>query len=158
MRVVIGLGANLGDRLETLREAVRRMAALSGTILARSRLYETAPIGPDQPDYLNASVLLDTALAPLALLDELRRIEASLGRDRARELRWGPRTLDLDVLWIAETCVDLERLTVPHPRLHERAFAVLPLLDVVPSARDPRTGATYVVPEGQDVRALDEPL
>lgn len=132
--------------------------AMSGSIVARSRLYETAPIGPDQPDYLNAAVLLDTALSPLELLDDLRGIEASLGRDRAREGRWGPRTLDLDMLWIADTCVEEERLTVPHPRLHERAFAVMPLLDVAPAARDPRTGVIYAAPDGQDVRVMAEAL
>lgn len=151
MLVVIGLGTNLGDRLATMHEAVRRIASLGG-VIARSHVYETAPIGPEQPDFLNAAVLVEWRGSAVDLLDELRRIEAALGRDREKELRWGPRTMDLDVLWIEGLVVDEPRLSVPHPRVHERAFALLPLLDVAPEATDPRTNERYTVPEGQTVR------
>ena len=134
MRVVVGLGSNVGERLVTLRSAVDAIASIAD-VLARSFVYETAPIGGvDQPDFLNAAVALDYAGAPLALLDALQAIEASHGRDRAKEQRWGPRTLDLDVLWIDGLTVSEPRLVVPHPRLLERAFALLPLHDVAPKA------------------------
>ena len=157
MRVVIGLGANLGERLTTLRGAVARVAE-HGDVRRRSHIYETAPIGPEQPDFLNAAISVECTMPPLDLLDALRSIEASFGRDRAKELRWGPRPLDLDVLWIEGRVVNEERLVVPHPRLHERAFAVQPLLDVEPEALDPRTGGVYVVPSSQDLRRLDVTL
>jgi len=140
---VVGLGANLGDRLEALREAASRIDALSGVaVVARSAVYETAPVGgPAQGDFLNAAVAAHFERAPEQLLDGLQRIEADLGR--TREVRWGPRTLDLDVLWIEGLALDTARLVVPHPRLAERAFALLPLLDVAPDACDPRTGVRY---------------
>jgi 2-amino-4-hydroxy-6-hydroxymethyldihydropteridine diphosphokinase len=162
LRAAVGLGANLGDRLATLRGAARALGALAvdGRLLASSRVYETAPIGgPEQPAFLNAAVLLDYDGAPLALLEALLAIEARFGRER-RE-RWGPRTLDLDVLWIEGLAVNDPRLVVPHPRLSARAFAVLPLLDVAPGARDPASGAAYVVPRdgaNADVRDTGERL
>lgn len=133
MRIVIGIGANLGDRIGTMREAVQRIAA-HATIEAVSRVYETDPVGgPTQPAFLNAAVAIAWRGEPLALLDVLQGIERDLGR--TREVRWGPRTVDLDVLWIdGQTQVDHPRLVVPHPRLHERAFALRPLLDVAPDA------------------------
>jgi 2-amino-4-hydroxy-6-hydroxymethyldihydropteridine diphosphokinase len=149
LRAVVGLGANLGDRLATLREAARAVGALAvdGRALASSRVYETAPVGgPEQPAFLNAAVLIDYGGAPVALLDALLAIEARFGRVRGE--RWGPRTLDLDVLWIDGLAVNDPRLVVPHPRLAERAFAVRPLLDVAPGARDPVSGAAYAVPRG----------
>jgi 2-amino-4-hydroxy-6-hydroxymethyldihydropteridine diphosphokinase len=100
--------------------------------------------GPPQPEYLNAAVLLAFDGAPLELLDALLAIEARLGRVRAE--RWGPRTIDLDLLWIDGVAVEDARLEVPHPRLRERAFALVPLLEVAPEARDPRTGVRYVAP------------
>src|SRR5262245_41640302 len=127
MRVAIGLGANLGDRLGTLREAAARLAR-SATILARSRVWETAPVGgPPQPDYLNAALLLDWDGTPIDLLDRLMKIEADLGR--VRDVLNGPRTIDLDVLWIENVSVDERRLVVPHPRLRLRAFALAPMLE-----------------------------
>ncbi|MBX3232870.1 MAG: 2-amino-4-hydroxy-6-hydroxymethyldihydropteridine diphosphokinase [Labilithrix sp.] len=135
-RAVIGLGANLGDRLATMRAAVARIDAIA-PVVARSRVYETAPVGgPPQPDYLNAAVLVEWGGEPIALLDALLAIEHELGRVRAE--RNGPRTIDLDVLWMQNAnivrAVNEPRLVVPHPRLHERAFALLPFLDVVPGA------------------------
>jgi 2-amino-4-hydroxy-6-hydroxymethyldihydropteridine diphosphokinase len=146
LRTVIGIGANLGDRLATMQSAVRAMTGI-GRLDAASRVYASTPVGgPRQPDFLNAAVLLRYAGEPLALLDALLAIEAGLGR--VRRERWGPRTVDLDVLWIEGLAVDHPRLVVPHPRLRERAFAVAPMLDLVPTARDPRTGESYVVPAG----------
>lgn len=156
MRAAIGIGANLGDRLATMREASERLARVT-TVLARSRVLETAPVGgPPQDAFLNAAVLVDYTGSPLALLDELLRIERELGR--TRDVRWGPRTIDLDLLWAGDLVVDDPRLVVPHPRLAERAFALVPLLDVVPDARDPRTGQPYLaslVPLDQGIRATD---
>lgn len=136
---VVGLGSNLGERRELLAGAVAGCARL-GELAGVSWLYETDPIGPPQPVYLNAALRLRTELAPEALLDALLELERAAGR-RRRE-RWGPRTLDLDVLWIAGCAVRSPRLTVPHPRLAERAFALLPLLDVAPDARAP-DGSDY---------------
>ncbi len=137
---VIGLGANLGDRLGSVRAAIRGLETL-GRLLATSGLYETDPLGPPQPDYLNAAVLLESQLSPRLLLAGLLAIEREQGRER-RE-RWGPRTLDLDLLYSPGLLLDESGLTVPHPALTERAFALLPLIDVAPEAIDPRTGSTY---------------
>jgi 2-amino-4-hydroxy-6-hydroxymethyldihydropteridine diphosphokinase len=131
--VVVGLGSNLGDRLQHLRDACARIAE-TYEVIARSAVYETAPIGPAQPDYLNAAIRLRTDGTLEELLTTLLAIEASHGRVRTKENRWGPRTLDLDILWARGVTYESPRLTVPHPRLHERAFALLPLYDVAPDA------------------------
>lgn len=148
----------MGDRLATLREAARRVGELA-PIVARSHVWETKPVGgPAQPDYLNAALALEWIGAPMALLDALLGIEADLGR--VRSVPNAPRTIDLDVLWMRDRTVEEPRLLVPHPRLHERAFALAPMLEIVPRAADPRTGAIYVVPsdEADDpgVRRRDE--
>jgi 2-amino-4-hydroxy-6-hydroxymethyldihydropteridine diphosphokinase len=133
VRYFIGLGANMGDRLTNLREAVRRLEAL-GTVLARSRVFASSAVGgPPQPPYLNAAVLLDCALEPLALLQKTQEIEDALGRNRAGEVRWGPRTLDVDILLAGargELVVDEPLLRLPHPRMKERGFALAPLVDL----------------------------
>jgi len=139
---VIGLGGNLGDRLGHLRTAVKRLREL-GEVLGLSRVYETDPIGPAQPDYLNAAVLLRCALAPEQLLRKLHVIEAEQGRERFE--RWGPRTIDLDILWAKDLVHDTNVLTVPHALLAERDFAKAPLLDLVPDAKDPTTGTAYAL-------------
>lgn len=140
---VVALGSNLGDRHEHLRSAVRAIALLPGTRVERvSELRETAPVGgPPQGTYLNGALLLTTPLPPLALLDALLAIERDHGRER-RELN-GPRTLDLDLLWSPGLTLDEPRLTLPHPRLHERRFALEPLVELCPDARSPRDGALY---------------
>jgi len=140
MRAVVGLGANLGDRIAQLRAAAARVAEL-GALVARSNVYETDPVGPPQPRYLNAAVAIETSLAPDELMKKLLAIEASMGRVRAEKN--GPRTIDLDVLWIEGVARASDVLVVPHPRLTERAFALGPLLDVAPDARDPRTDRAY---------------
>ena len=137
MRAVIGVGSNVGDRIGRLRAAVARLPQ----VLACSPVYETAPVGPPQPDYLNAAVLVEMRQSPLELFESMLTIEVALGRIR-RE-RWGPRTIDLDLLFIEGQLVRDPRLVVPHPHMHERAFALLPLLDLLPDARDPLSGAPY---------------
>ena len=144
----MGLGSNLGDRVGYLRGAIAQLQ-LRAQITGISALYETDPIGPEQPDYLNAAVRLTTKLGPLALLDLQLDIERAAGRERLE--RWGPRTLDFDLLLIAGRSVDQRRLIVPHRELTRRAFALLPLLDVMPEARDPLTG----VPYREHAQALD---
>lgn len=130
---VIALGANLGDRLGTLAAAVRAVASITGLRIVRvSPLVETDPIGPEQPDYLNAVLLARTRLAPATLLRELHRIEAEFGR--VRETRWGARTLDLDLIQVADVASDSAALTLPHPRAHERAFVLQPWLLADPGA------------------------
>lgn len=155
LRVVIGLGSNLGDRLATLREAVRAVDAIAGLrVEARSRIYETDAVGGvEQPAFLNAAICVDCTIAPRALLAALLAIEASLGRERSAEtVRWGPRRIDLDVLWIDGRWVDEPGLTVPHPRVTERAFAMVPMLEVAPGAVDPQTKKLYVPPVDDGVR------
>lgn len=137
-RAAIALGSNLGDRLHILREAVASFTEL-GELAGVSALYETAPVGgPEQEDYLNAVVVLDTDLVPEDLLTRLHRIEADAGRERLE--RWGPRTLDLDLITMVDAggvpvVRDGDRLSLPHPRAHERRFVLEPLVDVWPDAR-----------------------
>ncbi len=133
----VGLGANLGDRHHSFDSALELMP---GVVEAQSPRYETVPIGPPQPSFLNAAVRLRTALAPLQLLEALLAIERTLGRDRAQETRWGPRTLDLDLLLYGGRRLRSARLTVPHPRMHGRAFVLRPLADVAPEAVIPGRG------------------
>jgi 2-amino-4-hydroxy-6-hydroxymethyldihydropteridine diphosphokinase len=154
LRAVVGFGANLGDRLATMRAALRALEGVA-RVEETSRVYVTAPVGPPQPEYLNAAARVAFDGDAEQLLDALLAIEASLGR--VRDARFGPRTIDLDVLWAEGVAIDTSRLVVPHPRLHERAFALAPLLEVAPGARDPRTGAPYVVPAGE-VRVTDDVL
>ena len=137
-RAYVGLGSNLGDSLGVLRGATARLAGL-GAVLAVSPVYETDPVGyEDQPAFLNAVVLLDTTLEPEALLDGLLAIEAEFHRERT--VRWGPRTLDLDLLWYEGVTRTDQRLTLPHPRAHERAFVLRPLADLEPEL--PLAGST----------------
>lgn len=138
---MIGLGANLGDRRATLGSAVQALASL-GRVQAVSHLYETEPVGPPQPSYFNAAVLLESVLTPNQLLSELLGIERAHGRER-RE-RWGPRTLDLDLLHSPELVLNEPDLTLPHPELSKRSFALVPLLDVFPTAIEAKSGTAYV--------------
>ncbi|HEY9253731.1 MAG TPA: 2-amino-4-hydroxy-6-hydroxymethyldihydropteridine diphosphokinase [Stenotrophomonas sp.] len=138
----IGLGANLGDAEATVRAALVALAALPETrLLAGSRLYRTPAWGRlDQPAFINAAAALETGLAPEALLEQLLALERSHGRERLDGERWGPRTLDLDVLLYGDAVIDSPRLRVPHPHLHERAFALLPLAEIAPQALIPGHG------------------
>jgi 2-amino-4-hydroxy-6-hydroxymethyldihydropteridine diphosphokinase len=159
-RVIIGLGSNLGDRAWALRAAVQALRADRELfVLRESPVYETPPAGgPPQGDYLNAAVLVVTSLPGRDILERALAVERSLGRTRPDAERWGPRTIDIDVLWIEGEAIDEPGLTVPHPRLRERAFALRPLLDVAPDARDTRTGVEYAsLPEASaPLRRADE--
>jgi 2-amino-4-hydroxy-6-hydroxymethyldihydropteridine diphosphokinase len=126
----VAMGANLGDAHGALRTAAQRVARLAGTRLARlSRIYRSAPVGPaGQPDYLNAVAALETAMPPGELLAALQAIETAAGRHRGE--RWGPRTLDLDILLHGDANIDTPTLTIPHPRIAERNFVLVPLIDV----------------------------
>ena len=127
----VGLGANLGDPVATLRAAVADLAREAGTVTAVSPVYRTTPVGvTDQPPFRNAVAALSTRLAPEPLLDVLLAVEARHGRVRGR--RWGPRTLDLDLLWYEGVRMEGDRLVVPHPRAHEREFVLRPLCDLDP--------------------------
>lgn len=143
-RVAIALGSNAGDRHAHIRAAFEAMGSLPGTReCRRSSIHETAPVGPVvQGPFLNAVAILDTTLPPRDLLSHLHAIERSRGRDRAREQRWGPRTLDLDILLYAGQVVNEPGLIIPHPRLHERAFVLDPLAEVWPDAIIPGLGTT----------------
>ena len=138
----IGLGANLGDAPATVRAAVQALAQLPQCrLLAASRLYRTPAWGnSDQPDFINAAVALETTLPAPLLLERLLDTEQQFGRQRLPGERWGPRTLDLDLLLYGDAVIDLPQLKVPHPHLHERAFALLPLVDVAPEALIPGRG------------------
>ena len=140
----LGLGSNLGDRLATLQHAVDLLNAEAGLrVEACSRVWETDPVGgPEQPDFLNVVIRVVTELEPVDLLGACNRTEAALGR--VRDVRWGPRTVDIDVLLIDDRTIDEPRLVVPHPRMTQRAFVIMPLLELDP---DP------VLPGG--VRLLD---
>ncbi|HVR32161.1 MAG TPA: 2-amino-4-hydroxy-6-hydroxymethyldihydropteridine diphosphokinase [Acidimicrobiia bacterium] len=132
MRATVALGSNLGDRLQQLRTAVAGLRRL-GDVVDTSSLYETDPVGgPAQGRYLNAVVLLETALDPEALLQELHRLEGD--SDRTRDVRWGPRTLDLDLITYGDRRISQPLLVVPHPRAHERRFVLAPMLEVAPDA------------------------
>ena len=152
----IGLGANLGEPEAALREAIEALAALPGSVLrASSSFYRTAPIDAIGPDFLNAVVHLDTRLAPHALLAALQRIEHGHGRERP--YRNAPRTLDLDLLLYGAQVIDTPTLTVPHPRLHERAFVLRPLAEIAPLLTVPGRGrvADLLVPvAGQRIDKL----
>lgn len=140
-RAFIGLGSNRDDPAARVLWAIERLRALPrSTGLRASGLYLTPPWGMvDQPDFVNAVAALDTTLEPLELLDELQALETAAGRRREGE-RWGPRVLDLDLLLYGDRQMETPRLTVPHPRMHERAFVLVPLLELAPGVLIPGHG------------------
>ena len=154
MRAYVGLGANLGDREDTIRRAVALVDELAGVdVVSVSSLRETEPWGPvEQPRYLNGAVAVETDLPPRELLDALLEIERRLGRARDDEERWGPRTIDLDLLLYGDLVLDEPGLDVPHPRLHERRFALEPLAELALDAFVPGRGTAAEL-----LRALDTP-
>jgi 2-amino-4-hydroxy-6-hydroxymethyldihydropteridine diphosphokinase len=140
----IALGANLpgpaGPPDATLAAAAGRLASI-GRILSRSSLYSTEPVGlPDQPRFFNAVIALETDLGPLELLGALLTFEREFGRDRITSLPDGPRTLDLDILFYGDLVISEAALEIPHPRLAQRAFVLIPLNEIAPQLRDPRSG------------------
>lgn len=131
---LIALGGNVGDVRETFRRAIAMVCGMTqAALLARSSDYRTPPWGDTaQEPYINACIAIDTVLDPHALLFTLHKIETKFGRDRAREPRWGPRTLDLDLLAYDDVTLNTGGLTLPHPRLFERAFVLVPLREIAP--------------------------
>lgn len=134
----IALGSNQASPLEQVNAAIKSIGDIpQSRIVAVSSFYRTPPLGPqDQPDYLNAAVALDTNLAPETLLDHTQRIELQQGRVRKAE-RWGPRTLDLDIMLFGDRVIQTERLTVPHYDMHNRGFMLWPLFEIAPDLRFP---------------------
>ena len=143
-RAVLSLGSNLGDRLEHLQGALDLLAARGVRAMHVSPVYQTAPVGGvAQDDFLNVIVIVETDLSPLDLLTQCQEVETA--HDRIRDVRWGPRTLDVDIVSMDGVEMDDDQLTLPHPRAQERAFVCIPWLDVDPHARI----------GGSDVSALD---
>lgn len=140
----IAIGSNLGDRHATIHAGVRALGRVAGVRVVRlSSLIQTDPVGPPgQGPYLNAAALLDTNLVPRALLDAMLGVEREMGRDRSGGERWGPRTLDLDLLTYDCLVLHEDGLTLPHPRLGERAFVLLPLAEIAPGLVVPGAGRT----------------
>ena len=135
----IALGSNLGDSPATLESALGTLDETPGiAVQTRSSFYKTAPIGPSQPDFLNACALLDVELTAQALLKILLEIERKFGRVRGEH--WGPRTLDLDILLFEDLILETPDLQIPHPRMHERAFVLVPLAEIAPDWIDPVSG------------------
>ena len=149
-RAYVGLGANLGEREKTLRRAVELLGAEPGIeVVAVSSFRETDPVGYlDQPAFLNGACAVETEVRPRELLERLLAIERDLGRERGTGPRWGPRTIDLDLLLYGDVTVDEPGLTVPHPRLTERSFALEPLLELDPSLH---------LPDGRALRDILRP-
>lgn len=145
--VYLALGSNLGDCAAALRNAIIAIAALPDTrVLAQSSFHRTAAVGgpAGQPDYLNAAIAIETALAPRDLLNHLLAIEHALGRDRTHETRHGPRTIDLDILLYDQHPVAEHHLQIPHPRMHERLFVLAPLSEIAPNVIHPILGKSVV--------------
>ncbi len=144
----IALGSNLasrvGDSSATLDAAVERLGRIAGVrVLARSSWIQTAPVGvSEQPEFLNGACVVETTLRPEVLLERLMEVEREFGRERRDAERWGPRTLDLDLLLYGTMCVQAQGLVVPHPRMHERGFVLEPLVQIAPHALIPTLGAT----------------
>ena len=158
-RVYLGLGANLGNRLDTLQLAVDLLATRGVRALASSRVWATEPLGgpPDQPEFLNVVVEVDPGeMAPADVLAAANAVEAELGRER--DVRWGPRTIDIDVLLWDDLRSDDPVLTIPHPRLHERAFVVMPLLDLDPDPRLPDGRLVELAAPAGEARPYAPPL
>jgi 2-amino-4-hydroxy-6-hydroxymethyldihydropteridine diphosphokinase len=153
----VGLGANLGDAAATLRDAIDALARWPDIqILRASRLYRTPAWGrTEQPDFINAVALVETGLPARDLLDALLATERTFGRTRRDRERWGPRTLDLDLLLYGDAVIDAPGLRVPHPHLHERAFAMLPLAEIAPQATIPGIGMVGEVAAGMAADGIE---
>lgn len=139
----IALGSNLGDSFTILQQACATLAKTENIeLISRSSWYKTKPIGPPQPDYLNGCVVVKTSLSPLQLLNCLGKIEQKFGRER--KIRWGARTLDLDIILYDDLILNTPQLEIPHPRMRERAFVLNPLAEIAPDWIEPVTGETIL--------------
>ncbi len=149
MRSFLGLGSNLGDREGNLRQAVRALEATPGIeVVQVSSIYETEPVGgPAQPDYLNAVVEIYSQLGHRAIFEACMTIEHALGRDRATEEHWGPRLIDLDLLTCGDMVISDPDLEVPHPRIAERAFVLVPFSEIAPYITIPGLGKVHELEE-----------
>jgi len=156
VRVYIGLGSNLENPLQQVQSALLELKALAAeSTVDVSPYYLTKPVGPqDQPDFINAVASFDTELEANSLLDRLFDIEGKHHRQRQGE-QWGPRTLDLDLLLYGDEAINSERLTVPHPRMHERAFVLQPLIDIAPECQIPGRGFVSVLLEACDSSGIE---
>lgn len=163
MRVFISIGSNLGDRAANCREAVRRLSRYEGVrVVNASSLYETEPWGVvDQGPFVNSAVEIETDSAPQALFDLLKEIEAGMGRTSGN--RWGPRVIDLDIIFYGGLVIDEERLKVPHPSMEERAFVLVPLNEIAPGLVHPVLGKKVselleALPSTDGVRKLTDKI
>lgn len=141
----IALGANLGDCATTFNTALKLIAARVGKVEACSKYHKTAALNPpgattSQPDYLNAAAKVVTKLSAQELIESLHKIENELGLDRSKKTFWGPREIDLDIISYGDELIDLPGLQIPHPRMHERDFVLLPLAEIAPKWRHPQSG------------------
>jgi 2-amino-4-hydroxy-6-hydroxymethyldihydropteridine diphosphokinase len=135
------IGGNLGDRIGNLFLAIEAISHTCGKVTEQSQVYETAAWGKtDQPDFLNQLLLIETILSPEELLQSVLEIETKLGRKR--ELRFGARTIDIDILYYADLIIESPELVIPHPRIAERLFTLVPLMELAPDLIDPRSGCT----------------
>lgn len=152
----VGVGANLEDPADQVRDALRSLAGIPQTrLLLSSGLYRNPPMGPaDQPDYVNAVAGLLTRLTPADLLSELLGIERRMGRRRQPVSRWGPRVIDLDLLLYGDRIIDTRNLSVPHPGISRRNFVLFPLLDIAPELAIPGQGKVATMAGGLDSSAL----
>ena len=141
MRVVLGLGSNMGDSRNVFSECLQALAS-EGQVFAVSRLWRTRAIGPPQPDFLNAAAIIEWPAGPRSLLIRCLELEAAAGRERSPEARWGPRVLDIDLLLAESVVCRGPMLTLPHPRMHERRFALEPAAEVAPDWTHPLLGRT----------------
>jgi len=141
-RAYLGLGSNLGDRRALLHQATESLDWGDVSVVERSRVYETTPVGgpAGQPDFLNQVIGVETALDARDLWERCSAVEASLGRAREHEIRWGPRPIDIDVLTFGDAVVDDPDLEIPHPRIAERAFVLVPLAEIAPNLLVPGLG------------------
>ncbi len=159
--VLIALGGNIGDVRATFRQAISNICGMTqGALLARSSDYATPPWGDEsQARFINACIEIDTGLDPHALLFTLHKIEKKFGRDRAHEKRWGPRTLDLDIIAYDDVSIQKPELTLPHPRLFERAFVLVPLAEIAPNRiiGDRKVAAALAGLSSEGIERLPDP-
>lgn len=147
----LSLGSNLNNPLDQIKMAISEIKNITEiNLLNHSSLYKTPPIGPQQPDFINAVVKISTTLSPEDLLTQMQTIEAN--HHRTREIHWGPRTLDIDLLLFDEVTLESERLIVPHRFMHERAFVLVPLLEIEPTLQTPQHGNLQQILNGLDDR------